>query len=247
MNKNIKGLIVAGGLGTRLSPLTLFTNKHLLHVYDKPMIQYPLETMAEAGIKDIAIVSSGNFAGNFLQVIKNGKFLGFNSISYFFQEKPDGGIADAIKSAESFIKDSSVFIVLGDNVTDENFSEDIKNFNNGCQIFLKKVNNFKDYGCPVFNVNNNIIDIIEKPQLPINNHSYGIIGAYLFDNNLINYINNIKPSSRNQLEITDVIKQYIPNNNLSCREIFGYWKDCGTFETLFDANQYYFNKNYINR
>lgn len=236
----MKGLIVAGGLGTRLSPLTLFTNKHLLHVYNKPMIQYPLETMINAGISDIAIVSSGNFAGNFLQIIKNGKFLGFNSISYFFQEKPDGGIADAIKAAESFIKNDSVFVLLGDNVTDESFVEDVGNFDNGCKIFLKKVNNYQDYGCPIFNHEDEIIDIIEKPQSIINNHGYGIIGAYIFDSKITDYIYQIKPSKRNQLEITDIIKCYLPN--LSYREIYSYWKDCGTFETLFDANAYYANK-----
>ncbi len=233
----MKGLIVAGGLGTRLSPLTLYTNKHLLHVYDKPMIQYPLETMVSAGISDVAIVSSGNFAGNLFQIIKSGKFLGINSISYFFQEKPDGGIADAIKAAESFIKNDSAFVVLGDNVTDENFAQDVGNFSSGCKIFLKDVPNNQDYGCPIFDDNYKIIDLIEKPEQKLN-HNYGIIGAYLFDSNLIEYIYKCKPSKRNQLEIVDIIRQYLPKY-LSYREIYSYWKDCGTFDTLFDANKYY--------
>lgn len=233
----MKGLIVAGGLGTRLFPLTNVTNKHLLHIYDKPMIQYPLETMINAGVSEVAIVSSGNYAGNIFQTIKSGKYLGFDSLSYFFQEKPDGGIADAIKAAESFIKNDSVFVILGDNVTDENFALDVGNFESGCKIFLKSVPNYKDYGCPLFDDNYNIIDLIEKPEVDMLTN-YAVIGAYLFDKKLIEYIYQCKPSKRNQLEIVDVIKKYLPDM-VSYREIFSYWKDCGTFETLFEANNYY--------
>lgn len=233
------GIVVAGGLGTRLYPHTLSNNKHLLPVYDKPMIWYPIQTLIQAGIKDIAIVVSGPFAGNFISIIKNGSDLGLNSVSYFYQEKPDGGIADAIQVTKPWFTNQKVAVILGDNTTDVSFKEDVKSFNEGAKIFLKEVQNPKDFGCPEFE-NQKISSIIEKPVDPPSN--YAVTGFYLFDEMLSYFLKKIKPSARNQLEITDILNLYIKNENLSYSIINGFWQDAGTFENLFTANEYWRKK-----
>jgi glucose-1-phosphate thymidylyltransferase len=239
----MKGVILAGGLGTRLNPLTSVTNKHLLPVYDRPMIYYPINTLVSAGITDILIVTSGPHVGHFLGVLKNGKELGVSHIEYAYQEKPNGGIADALSLAESFADDGSIAVILGDNTTDADISEDVKNFSNGALLFLKKVPDPQRFGVPEFDSENleKVVNIIEKPENPPNN--YAVSGLYLYDNKVFDYIKNIEPSERGELEITDVNNCYVNDNNLKWTELKGYWTDAGTFDSLYRANQYWAEKN----
>lgn len=239
----MKGVILAGGLGTRLNPLTSVTNKHLLPVYDKPMIYYPIATLVSAGITDILIVTSGPHVGHFLGVLKNGKELGVSHIEYAYQEKPDGGIADALALAEDFADSGSIAVILGDNTTDADISEDVKNFSNGALLFLKKVEDPQRFGVPEFDSENpdRVINIIEKPENPPND--YAVTGLYLYDNKVFDYIKNIEPSTRGELEITDVNNCYVNDNNLKWTELKGYWTDAGTFDSLYRANQYWAEKN----
>jgi glucose-1-phosphate thymidylyltransferase len=236
----MKGLIVAGGLGTRLGLLTQSNNKHLLPIYDKPMIFYPLETLVSAGVKDIGIVVSGPFAGNFIRVLNNGKDFGLNSLSFFYQDKADGGIADAIKAADSFIKDSQVAVILGDNTTDASIYQDVNDFSQGAKIFLKEVPDPENFGCPSFDSNGNILEIIEKPSNP--GSQFAVTGLYLFDEQLSSLINEVSPSHRNQLEITDVLNLYLNKNQLKHSMLNGYWQDAGTYDNLLKANVYWANK-----
>ena len=168
---------MAGGLGTRLYPLTWATNKHLLPVYDKPMIFYPIDTLVKAGIKDILVVSSGPHAGHFLRVLKNGEELGLNHLEYAFQEKPDGGIADALALAEDFADREPITVILGDNTTDASIKKEVSSFKNGAFVFLKKVSDPERYGVPEFDSKNKIIGIEEKPKNP--KSSYAVTGLYI--------------------------------------------------------------------
>ena len=238
----MKGVILAGGLGTRLNPLTSVTNKHLLPVYDRPMIYYPINTLVSAGITDILIVTSGPHVGHFLGVLKNGKELGVSHIEYAYQEKPNGGIADALSLAESFADNGSIAVILGDNTTDADISEDVKNFSNGALLFLKKVPDPQRFGVPEFDSEDpeKVVNIIEKPENPPNN--YAVSGLYLYDNKVFDYIKNIEPSERGELEITDVNNCYVNDNNLKWTELKGYWTDAGTFDSLYRANQYWAEK-----
>jgi len=238
----MKGVILAGGLGTRLNPLTSVTNKHLLPIYDRPMIYYPINTLVSAGITDILIVTSGPHVGHFLGVLKNGKELGVSHIEYAYQEKPNGGIADALSLAESFADNGSIVVILGDNTTDADISEDVKNFSNGALLFLKKVADPQRFGVPEFDSENpeKVVNIIEKPENPPNN--YAVSGLYLYDNKVFDYIKNIEPSERGELEITDVNNCYVKDNNLKWTELKGYWADAGTFDSLYRANQYWAEK-----
>lgn len=241
----MKGIILAGGLGTRLYPLTHATNKHLLPVYDKPMIFYPVKTLVSAGVKDILVVTSGPHAGHFIRVLKNGKELGVNHLEYAYQEKPDGGIADALYLAYDFADNENIVVILGDNTTDVDISKDVKNFERGATIFLKESKDKKKlqrFGVPVFDKKNpkKIIKIEEKPKKPKSN--YLATGLYIYDKQVFDYIKKCKPSWRNELEITDVNNQYINSGELSWVELKGYWSDAGTFDTLFLANQYWAKK-----
>jgi glucose-1-phosphate thymidylyltransferase len=238
----MRGLIVAGGLGTRLGALTQSNNKHLLPVYDKPMIFYPMQTLISAGIKEIAIVVSGPFAGNFLKILNNGSDFNLKSLSFFYQSTPDGGIADAIKCASSFIKGHNVAVILGDNTTDADISKDVSTFegsNIGAKIFLKEVSNPNEFGCPKFD-SNKIVEIIEKPQIAPSN--YAVTGVYLFDELLNYYAQKLKPSARNQLEITDILNFYIKEDRLEWADLNGFWKDAGTYDNLLEASIYWKNK-----
>jgi len=238
----MKGVVLAGGLGTRLYPLTYGTNKHLLPVYDKPMIYYPIQTLVNAGVRDILVVVSGPHAGHFIRVLKNGEEFGIKHLEYAYQEKPDGGIADALLLAEDFSDNQSITVILGDNTTNSDISEGIKNFKNGSMVYLKKVPDPERFGVPRFDSKDpkKIVEIIEKPKNPPSN--YAVTGVYIYDNNVFNYIRQCKPSSRGQLEITDVNNVYIKNNQLTWSEINGYWLDCGTFDTLFMAGLYWAEK-----
>lgn len=238
----MKGVILAGGLGTRLYPLTHATNKHLLPVYDQPMVFYPIQTLVGAGIKDIMVVTSGPHSGHFIQVLKNGKELGVQHLEYAYQENPQGGIADALSSAEDFADGGPITVVLGDNTTDADISRPVKEFQKGATIFLKEVPDPERFGVPVFDPKDKktIVRIEEKPQNPQSN--FAVTGLYIFDNKVFNFVRKIKPSGRGQLEITDVNNCYIKEGELGWSELKGFWTDAGTFESLFRANAYWAKK-----
>ncbi len=239
----MKGVILAGGLGTRLYPLTHVTNKHLLPIYDKPMIFYPIETLVKAGIKDVLVVTSGPHVGHFLSVLKNGKELGLNHLEYAYQEKPDGGIADALSLAEDFADKENIAVILGDNTTDADLAEDVKNFNDGALIFVKEVDDPKRFGVAVFDKEDpqKIVAIEEKPKDPKTN--FAVTGVYFYDKNVFEIIRGMKPSGRGELEISDVNNEYIKNGSLRWAKLNGYWSDAGTFRSLYNVGRYWAEKN----
>ena len=239
----MKGVVLAGGLGTRLYPLTHVTNKHLLPVYDKPMIFYPIEILVKAGITDVLIVTSGPHVGHFLGVLKNGKELGLKHVEYAYQEKPDGGIADALSLAESFADNDNLAVILGDNTTDADISESVKNFKEGALIFLKEVEDVNRFGVPVFDKDDpqKIIAIEEKPDKPKSNMA--VTGLYFYDNKVFDIIRNLKPSGRGELEISDVNNAYVKEGKLKWSKLDGYWNDAGTFRSLYNAGRYWAEKN----
>jgi glucose-1-phosphate thymidylyltransferase len=241
----MKGVILAGGLATRLYPLTFATNKHLLPVYNQPMIFYPVKTLVNAGITDILIVVSGPHAGHFIGVLKNGKELGVKHLEYAYQERPDGGIADALLLAEDFADNGDITVILGDNTTDADIRPDINKFRSGASIFLKKIKEkdaLKRFGVPVFDRKDKarIVRIEEKPKEPKSN--FAVTGLYIYDKNVFRCIRNCQPSWRNELEITDVNNQYIATGELKWAELKGFWSDAGTFDTLYLANKYWAQK-----
>lgn len=238
----MKGIILAGGLGTRLYPLTHATNKHLLPVYNQPMIYYPIQTLVKAGITEIMIVVSGPHSGDFIHVLKNGKDFGITHLEYAYQERPNGGIADALSLAEDFADGESVTVILGDNTTDADITEPVKNFKEGAMVFVKKVSDPKRFGVPRFDPSDNkkILEIIEKPKDPPSD--YAVTGLYIYDKNVFAYIKECKPSDRGEMEITDVNNVYIQKNQLGWFELNGYWLDAGTYDTLLQANIYWGNK-----
>jgi len=231
----MKGVILAGGLGTRLMPCTKVTNKHLLPVYDKPMIYYPIMTLVNAGIKDILIVTGGNNAGDFLRLLGNGREFGLKDISYTYQEG-EGGIADALKLAENFADGKKIFVILGDNIIQDNVSAYVEEFEKqpkGAKVFLKEVPDPERFGVAEIK-DGKIISIEEKPKVPKTN--YAVCGLYMYDNDVFEIINNIKPSERGELEITDVNNEYIKRGTMTYSILKGWWTDAGTFESLFKAS-----------
>lgn len=237
----MKGVILAGGLATRLYPLTYATNKHLLPVYDKPMIFYPIQTLVSAGVKEVLIITSGPHAGHFIGVLKNGKELGLDHLEYAYQENPKGGIADALALAEDFANGEPLAVILGDNTTDEDISESVKSFSEGAMIFLHKVKNPERFGVPRFDPNDSskIAEIIEKPENPPSD--FAVTGLYIYDNKVFDFVKKCEPSKRGELEITDVNNFYIEAGQLRWAEL-GFWIDAGTFESLYDANSYWAKK-----
>jgi len=247
----MKGAILAGGLGTRLRPLTLITNKHLLPVYDRPMIFYPIQTFVRAGITEIIVVTGGPHAGHFIGVLKNGKHLGVKHLEYAYQEN-EGGIADALRLCEDFADGDSLAVILGDNCTDADISEPVAQFKKGAMVFLKKVPDPQRFGVPVFEKikdqkvkskdlvspkTHKIIKIEEKPKKP--KSDFAVTGLYIYDNRVFNFIKRCKPSARGELEITDVNNFYIKDGSLFWAELKGFWQDAGTFESLFKVNAYW--------
>ena len=229
----MKGVIVAGGMGTRLRPLTLITNKHLLPVYNKPMIMYPLETLKRAGVTEIMIVCGKEHSEAFINFLGSGEQHGVR-LSYTVQDKDNGGIADALRYAEDFSDGESVAAILGDNIFEDDFSESIGKFTGGAMIFLKEVENPRRFGVAVFDADKkNIIAIEEKPQEP--KSSYAQTGLYLFDRTVFSIISTLKPSARGELEISDVVNAYIPEGKLLHSFVAGFWSDAGTFESLMDS------------
>jgi glucose-1-phosphate thymidylyltransferase len=232
----MKGVILAGGLGTRLYPLTKVTNKHLLPVYDKPMIYYPIQTLINAGIDDILIVTGGNNAGDFLRLLGNGKEFGLKHINYTYQEG-EGGIAEALRLAEFFASGEKVCVVLGDNIIEKNIRRAVKNFQKqkeGAKILLKEVPDPQRFGVPELR-EDRIVRIEEKPKKP--KSPYAVVGIYLYDNDVFNIIKTLKPSNRGELEITDVNNRYIEKRLMTWDILEGWWTDAGTFESLIRANQ----------
>jgi len=232
----MKGVILAGGLGTRLMPCTKVTNKHLLPVYDKPMIYYPLKTLVGAGLSDIMIVTGGNNAGDFLRLLGNGSEFGLKDISYTYQEG-EGGIADALKLAEDFADNDKIAVMLGDNVIESDITDAVKEFNRqekGAKIFLKEVDNPERFGVAEIK-DGRVINIAEKPEKPVSR--YAVIGIYMYDNDVFEIIRSLKPSDRGELEITDVNNEYIKRGTMAYSILEGWWTDAGTsFESLFRAS-----------
>jgi glucose-1-phosphate thymidylyltransferase len=231
----MKGVVLAGGLGSRLFPLTKITNKHLLPVYDKPMIYYPIQTLINAGIDDIMIVTGGNFAGHFLQLLGNGKEFGLKHLNYTYQEG-EGGIADALSLVEHFADDESICVVLGDNLIENNIKqakEDYEKQNSGAKILLKKVHDPNRFGVPELD-GEKVLNIVEKPKNP--KSDYAVIGIYFFDNTVFDIIKTLKPSDRGELEITDVNNHYINRGEMTWNELDGWWTDAGTFQSLRHAS-----------
>lgn len=230
----MKGVILAGGLGTRLHPLTKITNKHLLPVYDRPMIFYPLQTLINAGITDIMIVTGGNNAGDFLRLLGNGKEFGLKHINYTYQEG-EGGIAQALSLAEYFADDDPICVILGDNLIEKNIISAVRDFENqedGAKILLKEVPDPERFGVAEID-SGRLVGIEEKPKNPKSN--LAVIGVYMYDSRVFDIVKGLKPSGRGELEITDVNNAYIKANKMTWNMLEGWWTDAGTFESLVRA------------
>jgi glucose-1-phosphate thymidylyltransferase len=240
----MKGVILAGGKGTRLYPLTHATNKHLLPVFNQPMIYYPIQTLVNAGITEIMIVVSGPHAGHFIRVLKNGEEMGIDTLEYGYQENPKGGIADALAIAEDFADNEPITVILGDNTTDADISDAVNSFEEGAKVFLKKVPDPERFGVPVFDPEDKtkIISLEEKPENPKTN--YAVTGLYIYDSSVFDLIKRCDPdfAGRGELEITEVNDYYAKEGKLSWAELDGYWRDAGKFETLFEVNKYWKEK-----
>ena len=231
----MKGIILAGGLGTRLRPLTYATNKHLLPVYDKPMVYYPISTLVNAGIEDILIVTGGQHAGDFIKVLRNGEDFGLSGLNYAYQEG-EGGIADALAMAVSFVGEDSCVVILGDNIIADDISNAVDYFQTigGCQIFTKVVPDPERFGVVKYEqVGGGIEDILEKPLHPPSNDA--VIGLYLYDCTVFDKIRSLSPSERGELEVTDLNRMYLKDDRLTVNKIHGTWIDCGTPSSLAKA------------
>ncbi|MDD3642362.1 MAG: sugar phosphate nucleotidyltransferase [Candidatus Krumholzibacteria bacterium] len=232
----MKGIILAGGLGTRLYPLTKVTNKHLLPVYDKPMIYYPIQSLINAGIRDILVVTGGNNAGDFLRLLGNGSEFGLEHINYTYQVG-EGGIAEALGLARYFAAGDRICVVLGDNIIENNFVAAARGFldqERGARILLREVHDPRRFGVPVFE-GDRIVRIEEKPKEP--RSRFAVTGIYFYDNTVFDIIGTLKPSDRGELEITDVNNAYIERGELRWDALDGWWTDAGTFESLLRANR----------
>ena len=231
----MKGVVLAGGLGTRLRPLTSVTNKHLLPVYNQPMIYYPIQTLVNAGITDIMVVTGGSSAGEFLRLLGNGKAFGLKHLNYAYQEG-EGGIADALSLVEHFAAGEAMCVVLGDNIIEGNILSAVNAYRaqgRGAKIILKKVPDPQRFGVPRLD-GNNVVSIDEKPKVP--QSDYAVIGIYMYDGEVYDIIRSLKPSGRGELEITDVNNAYIARNQMTWEELDGWWTDAGTFESLLHAS-----------
>src|SRR4051812_45211450 len=220
----MKGLVLAGGLGTRLRPLTSVTNKHLLPVYDRPMIYYPIQTLVNAGIDDIMVVTGGNSAGDFLRLLGNGKAFGLKHLNYTYQEG-EGGIAEALSLVEHFAGTDPICVILGDNIIEGNICGTVEAYRrqgHGAKILLKKVQDPRRFGVPELN-GKQVLRIEEKPKLP--KSEYAVVGIYLYDAQVFDIIRTLKPSGRGELEITDVNNAYIDRREMTWDELEGWWSD----------------------
>lgn len=239
----MKGIVLAGGLGTRLYPLTKVTNKHLLPIYHKPMIYYPIETLVEGGIQDILVVTGGANAGDFLRLLGNGKEFGLRHINYTYQEG-EGGIAAALSLAEFFADGDLICVMLGDNIIESSIAGYIENFKkqgDGARILLKEVPDPQRFGVAEIR-GTQIVRIEEKPEIPISN--YAVTGIYMYDAEVFDFVKDLKPSQRGELEITDVNNAYINKGKMSYDILDGWWTDAGTFESLLHASNLVSKKNH---
>lgn len=227
----MKGIILAGGSGTRLSPLTKVTSKQLLPIYDQPMIFYPLNTLLTAGIKDILIIVAPDHAGDFLKLLGSGKELGCK-FTYEIQDKPEG-LAQAFIIGQNFIGDDAVTLILGDNIFEENFAEAITSFKSGGRVFAKEVSDPQRFGVVEFDQDHKAVSIEEKPTQPKSNHA--VTGLYIYDNSVVEKARNLQPSERGELEITDLNNLYLKEGTLDVATMSGAWFDTGTFESMFAA------------
>jgi glucose-1-phosphate thymidylyltransferase len=231
----MKGVVLAGGTGSRLNPLTRVTNKHLLPVYDKPMIYYPIRTLVNAGVHQILLVTGGKNAGEFLRLLGNGRDFGLKHINYTYQEG-EGGIADALALAEHFADSDPICVILGDNIIENNICRAVDNFqqqSDGAKILLKEVPDAQRFGVAEIR-GTQVVGIEEKPKHPKSN--YAVVGIYLYDKTVFEKIRRLKPSRRGELEITDVNNLYIEEGKLTFELLDGWWTDAGTFESLLRAN-----------
>jgi glucose-1-phosphate thymidylyltransferase len=232
----IKGIILAGGMGTRLHPLTKATNKNLLPIYNKPMIYWPIKTLVESGIKDVLLVSGGNSAGSFLNVLEDGKALGLRTLNYACQKEPNG-IAAALSLAKEWAGDSPICVMLGDNIFECPVPEEIQSFAKdptGARVFTYETKNPKFYGVAEVNENNEVISIVEKPKSPKSN--LAVVGLYLYDKYIWGHIDSLTPSWRGEFEITDVNNQYLSEGKLKANMVKGWWQDAGeSIDTYLDT------------
>jgi glucose-1-phosphate thymidylyltransferase len=230
----MKGVILAGGLGTRLYPLTKITNKHLLPVFDRPMIYYPIEALINAGVRDIMIVTGGKKSGDFLSLLGNGSDFGLKHINYTYQ-KGEGGIAEALGLCEHWAAGESVCVILGDNIIENNIAKAVRNFReqkSGAKILLKEVHDPERFGVAELK-GDRVLAIEEKPKRPKSN--LAVIGIYLYDARVFDIIKTLEPSDRGELEITDVNNWYIRDGSMTYEVLEGWWTDAGTFESLLRA------------
>ncbi len=231
----MKGVILAGGLGTRLFPLTKITNKHLLPVYDLPMIYYPIQTLVNAGVEDIMIVTGGRNSGDFLRLLGNGSEFGLKHLNYAYQEG-EGGIAAALGLAEHWAQGESLVVILGDNLIEGNICRAVTNFREqevGAKILLKEVEDPERFGVATLD-GDRVTKIVEKPQQPETN--LAVIGVYMYDERVWDIIGNLEPSKRGEMEITDVNNWYIDDGSMTFEVLEGWWTDAGTFESLHRAS-----------
>lgn len=231
----MKGVILAGGLGTRLHPLTKITNKHLLPVHSQPMIYYPIQALINAGITDIMIVTGGNSAGDFLRLLGNGKEFGLKHLNYTYQEG-EGGIADALSLVEHFADEDPICVILGDNIIEKNIraaADQYREQGGGAKIMLKRVHDPQRFGVPELD-GDKVLNIEEKPKDP--KSDFAVIGVYFYDNTVFDVIRTLVPSGRGELEITDVNNHYIRRGEMTWNELDGWWTDAGTFESLLRAS-----------
>lgn len=231
----MRGVILAGGLGSRLHPLTKVTNKHLLPVYNRPMIYYPLETLIRAGLGEILIVTGGNLAGEFLRLLGNGREFGLKHLHYTYQEG-EGGIAAALSLAEDFADGDRLVVILGDNIIEDDIRSYVARFRRqkaGARLLLKKVDDPERFGVAELK-GKKVVRIVEKPKKP--KSPYVVTGIYMFDHQVFDIIRALKPSGRGELEITDVNNQYLEKGLLEYDILDGFWTDAGTFDSLLRAN-----------
>jgi glucose-1-phosphate thymidylyltransferase len=231
---HLKGVVLAGGTGSRLFPLTKITNKHLLPIYDKPMIYYPIQTLVDAGIREILVVTGGRNSGDFLRLLANGKEFGLKHLDYTYQEG-EGGIADALALAEHFADGKSICVILGDNIIESTIraaAEDFQKQSRGAKILLKEVQDAERFGVAEIK-DGRIVGIEEKPRRPKSN--YAVTGIYMYDHSVFEKVRKLVPSRRGELEITDVNNAYIEEGTMTYAHLEGWWTDAGTFESLLRA------------
>ena len=230
----MKGIVLAGGLGTRMMPLTKITNKHLLPVFNKPMIYYPIQTLVDAGIEDILLVTGGTNAGDFLRLLGNGKEFGLKHLNYTYQEG-EGGIAEALGLAEYFAAGEKIVVILGDNLLQQGIKKAVDNFQRqerGAKILLKEVSQPQRFGVAEIS-GDRIVSIEEKPEAPKSN--FIVTGFYMYDSQVFDIVKTLKPSARGEMEITDVNNAYIEQGTMTFEILEGWWTDAGTFESLYNA------------